>query len=267
MLIGQFMFAHMTNNKRPLILVTNDDSISSKGILSLATAAMEFGDVVLVAPDKPQSGMGHAVTINGIIRLQEENMGIDVRAYSCSGTPVDCVKMAIFKVLDRKPDLLLSGINHGSNSSINVIYSGTMSAAVEGAVSGIPSIGFSLLEHGADADFDASMEVVRTLLNNAVKDNFPEGICLNVNIPKGRPEDIKGIRVCRQAKAYWEDNFDVRKDPTGKEYFWLTGEFKNFDKGEDTDEFALHHNYVSVVPVHYDLTAYHAISHLQQWKF
>lgn len=254
------------NSSRPLILVTNDDGIYAKGIRSLVNAVRELGDVVVVAPDKPQSGMGHAVTINGILRLQEVAYAEGISAYSCSGTPVDCVKLAIYRVLNRKPDILVSGINHGANSSINVIYSGTMSAAVEGAVEGIPSIGFSLLDHSGDADFSASEEIARKVTAQLIRDShYPEGICLNVNIPKGPPESIKGIRVCRQAKAFWEDTFDQRNDPFGKSYYWLTGEFRNYDKGEDTDEFALSHNYVSVVPVQYDLTAYHAISHLQQW--
>lgn len=257
----------MTNeSNRPLILVVNDDGIFAKGIQNLIEAVLPLGDVVVVAPDKPQSGMGHAVTINGILRINEVKLPYPVKAYSCSGTPVDCVKLAIFKVLDRKPDLLVSGINHGSNSSINVIYSGTMSAAVEGAVEGIPSIGFSLLDHSADADFDGAKEVAFKLASQLLQDpHLPEGICLNVNIPKGRPEEIKGIKICRQAKAVWEDNFEDRHDPSGKPYYWMTGEFINHDKGEDTDEYALHHNFVSVVPVQYDLTAYHTISHLHQW--
>ncbi|MEY3398103.1 MAG: hypothetical protein RL220_697, partial [Bacteroidota bacterium] len=224
------------------------------------------GEVIVVAPDKPQSGMGHAVTINGILRFGSYKFPEPVQAFSCTGTPVDCVKMGIYRVLHRKPDLLVSGINHGANSSINVIYSGTMSAAVEGAVEGIPSIGFSLLDGSPDADFTASKEVVRNVCENAIRNGIPEGICLNVNIPKGPPESLKGIRVCRQAKAYWEDTFDHRKDPGGQDYYWLMGEFKNFDHGEDTDEWALKNNFVSVVPVHYDLTAYHAISQLQQWS-
>lgn len=251
---------------RPLILVTNDDSINSKGIRSLVEAVMPLGDVVVVAPDSPQSGMGHAVTIHGILRINEENIFEGVKAYTTSGTPVDCVKLAIAKILHRKPDLLVSGINHGSNSSINVIYSGTMSAAVEGAVEGIPSVGFSLLDHAHDADFRAAQKVAYDISKQILAEKgLPEGICLNVNIPKGSPDSIKGVKICRQAKAYWEDNFDDRVDPSGKPYYWMLGEFNNFDKGEDTDEFALAHQYISVVPVHYDLTAYHAISHLQQW--
>lgn len=252
---------------RPLILVTNDDGVFAKGILSLAEAMLPLGDVVVVAPDKPQSGMGHAVTINDLLRLYPVKYELPVlAAYSCSGTPVDCVKLAIYKVMHRKPDLVVSGINHGSNSSINVIYSGTMSAAMEGAVESIPSIGFSLLDHSAEADFDAAKKIAFTLAQNTLEKGIPDGVCLNVNIPRGKFDMIHGIKICRQSKAYWEDNFDVRKDPAGKDYFWLTGEFKLMDSGDDTDEVALANNFVSVVPVHYDLTAYNAISHLQQWK-
>jgi 5'-nucleotidase len=256
-----------STHNRPLILVTNDDGVFSKGILALTEAVLPFGDVVVVAPDKPQSGMGHAVTINNILKLHPVKYDLPVSAaYSCSGTPVDCVKLAIYKVMHRKPDLVVSGINHGSNSSINVIYSGTMSAALEGAVEGIPSIGFSLLDHSADADFEASKQVVATLVEAALSKGIPEGVCLNVNIPKALPAAIAGIRICHQAKGYWEDNFDVRTDPYGKPYYWLTGEFKLMDEGLDTDEIALAAGYVSVVPVHFDLTAYQAMEKLKQWN-
>jgi 5'-nucleotidase len=262
------MFAHMSKKQqRPLILVTNDDGVFSKGILSLTETMLLHGDVVVVAPDKPQSGMGHAVTINNLLRMNKVKYPHDVHsAYSCSGTPVDCVKLAISKILHRKPDLLVSGINHGSNSSINVIYSGTMSAAVEGAVENIPSIGFSLCAHGDDIDFSASQTIVDQIVKEALKNGIPEGTCLNVNIPEGPIKNIKGIKVCSQAKAYWEDNFDMRKDPSGKPYYWLTGEFKNFDERAETDEMALKNNFVSVVPVHYDLTAYQALSAIKKWK-
>jgi len=256
-----------SKTKRPLILVTNDDGVYSKGILSLTEAVLPFGDVVVVAPDKPQSGMGHAVTISNLLRLNPLKYDLPVEAaFACSGTPVDCVKLAIYKVMHRKPDLVVSGINHGSNSSINVIYSGTMSAAVEGAVEGIPSIGFSLLDHSADADFEASKAVVTKIVSESLKNKIPEGTCLNVNIPKGLPSSIAGIRICHQAKGYWEDNFDVRTDPFGKPYYWLTGEFKLMDEGLDTDEIALANNFVSVVPVHFDLTAYRAMEELKKWQ-
>ena len=247
--------------------MTNDDGITAKGILSLIEVMKEFGDVVVVAPDSPQSGMGHAVTINGILRLEEVKSIDSVEAWACTGTPVDCVKLAIYHVMHRKPDLLVSGINHGANSSINVIYSGTMSAAVEGAVENIPSMGFSLLDHAADADFEVAKDVARILTANILKNGLNGGTCLNVNIPKLTRNELKGIKVCRQAKAFWEDAFEKRIDPSGKPYFWLTGEFNNTDKGEDTDEWALHNGYASVVPVHYDLTAHHVMASLNTWEF
>ena len=254
-------------SKRPLILITNDDGISSKGISSLAEAVLDLGDIHVVAPDSPQSGMGHAVTIGEILRIKSAYFPIKgVTAHSTSGTPVDCVKLAIYKVLGRKPDLILSGINHGSNSSINVIYSGTMSAAVEGAVESINAIGFSLLDHDPDADFTNAKKVVRQMTMEVLKRGLPHGVCLNVNIPKiSEGEELKGIKVCRQAAGYWEDGFDERKAPNKESYFWLTGEFTNPDKGEDTDEFALSQGYASVVPTQFDLTAHHAISELNSW--
>lgn len=253
--------------KKPLILVTNDDGVYAGGIQALAETMMEFGEVIIVAPDKPQSGMGHAVTIDNILRLQEVYYPLkNVKAYSTSGTPVDCVKLAIYQILKgRTPDLLVSGINHGSNSSINVIYSGTMSAAVEGAVEGIPSIGFSLLNHAPDADFSTAKKFVHTIVKGVFDNGMPKGTCMNVNIPDLSDQEIKGIKICRQAKAFWEDAFEKRTNPSGKDYYWILGEFNNHDKGEDTDEWALKNGYVSIVPTHYDLTAHHAIAVLNEW--
>lgn len=251
--------------KRPLILVTNDDGITAKGIAALVEVAQEFGDVIVVAPDKPQSGMGHAITVNNPLRLKASNQFEGIEAHSCSGTPVDCVKMAIYHVLKRRPDFLVSGVNHGSNCSINVIYSGTMSAAVEGALEGVPSVGFSLLSHDKDADFSGAKETARKVLQKMVTETMPKGTCLNVNIPDVPADEIKGLKVCRQGQAHWEDEFDTRKDPHGGEYHWMVGEFKSFDKGEDTDMWALANNFVSVVPTQYDLTAHHAIAELNNW--
>ena len=252
--------------QKPLILVANDDGISAPGLRALIKVMNEFGEVVVVAPDGPQSGMGHAITLNSPLRCDKVQIDDGPQEeYSCSGTPVDCVKLAVNKILKRKPDLCVSGINHGSNSSINVIYSGTISAALEGALEGIPSIGFSLLDNAHDADFSASQEVVRKLVANVLKEGLEEGICLNVNIPKLPSKDIKGIRVCRQANANWIEEFDVRKDPAGRTYYWLTGTFQNYDNGEDTDECALTNGYVSVVPVQYDVTAHHIIPILNNW--
>jgi 5'-nucleotidase len=257
----------LMKKEKPLILVTNDDGITSPGIAALVEVMKTLGDVVVVAPDKAQSGMGHAITINSTLRINKVKIyGVKVE-YSCTGTPVDCVKFAVNKIMDRKPDLCVSGINHGSNMSINVIYSGTMSAAVEGAIESIPSIGFSLVDPAIDADFTASKKIVKTIAQNVLKNGLPLGVCLNVNIPKLDFELIKGIKVCRQAKANWIEEFDERVDPSGYPYFWLTGKFENYDAGKkDTDVWALENNYVSVVPTQFDMTAHKVIKEISDWE-
>ncbi len=258
----------MPNTNKPLILVTNDDGITAKGIRTLIDIATELGDVVVVAPDSPQSAMGHAITINNTLYLKEYTAhSHNHKEYTTSGTPVDCVKMASHEILDRKPDLCLSGINHGSNSAINVIYSGTMSAAVEAGIEGIPSIGFSLCDYSADADFEPARPYVKQIIENVLEKGMPKGLVFNVNIPKATHDEIKGVKICRQANAYWVEEFDKRTNPYGKDYYWLTGKFVNDDKGEDTDEWALEHNYISIVPTQYDLTAHHYIAELNTWDF
>lgn len=253
--------------KKPLILVTNDDSIVAPGIRFLIQVMKEIGDVIVVAPDSPQSAMGHAITINNTLHIDKVNLDKDLEhEYSCSGTPVDCVKMAVHEILKKKPDLCVSGINHGSNSSINVIYSGTMSAAVEAGIEGIPAIGFSHLEYGWETNFEPIKKYIKEITTSVLQNGLPSGVVLNVNFPKETTNPIQGIKICRQAKAMWVEEFDKRKNPQGKEYYWLTGEFVNMDEGEDTDEWALKNNYVSVVPVQFDLTAYHAIQTLNSWK-
>ena len=252
---------------KPLILVTNDDSIVAPGIRALIEVMKELGDVVVVAPDSPQSAMGHAITINNTLKLEKVHLDKDLeQEYSCSGTPVDCVKIAVNEILKRKPDLCVSGINHGSNSSINVIYSGTMSAAVEAGIEGIPAIGFSLLDYSWDADFDPIKSHVKQITSEVLKNGLPEGVILNINFPKLSKEDIKGVKICRQAKAMWQEEFDKRTNPQGKEYYWLTGKFVNLDKGTDTDEWALENGYISIVPVQFDLTAHHAMQQLNSWE-
>lgn len=253
--------------KKPLILVTNDDGITAKGIRTLIEVMLTIGDVIVVAPDSPQSAMGHAITINDTLYC--DPIEVDAQAthkeYSCSGTPADCVKLATQQILPRKPDICVSGINHGSNSSINVIYSGTMSAAVEAGVEGIPAIGFSLLDYSPNADFEACTSFVKEITLEVLAKGLPKGIVLNVNIPKLPFSEIKGIKVCRQAKAMWVEDFDKRTNPQGRDYYWLSGEFQNQDRGEDTDEWALAQGYVSVVPVQFDLTAHHFIQELNTW--
>lgn len=253
--------------KKPLILVTNDDGITAPGIRALIEVMNTIGDVVVVAPDSPQSAMGHAITINSTLFVEKIKVGKgNQKEYSCSGTPADCVKLAVKQVLDRRPDLCVSGINHGSNSSINVIYSGTMSAALEAGIEGIPAIGFSLLDYNWNANFEASKKHIKNIVENVLKHGLPTGVVLNVNIPNLPEKDIRGIKVCRQAKANWEEEFDKRKNPQGRDYYWLTGKFVNLDKGEDTDEWALEKGYVSVVPVQFDLTAHHCIQTLNTWN-
>lgn len=242
--------------QKPVILITNDDGVTAPGILNLVEAVKDLGKIVVVAPDKPQSGMGHAITIGQPLRLHKIKIMDDVEIWSCTGTPVDCVKLAVDKVLHRKPDLCLSGINHGANHSINVIYSGTMSAAVEAAIESIPSAGFSLLDFSIEADFTGARKYARMVVEKMLKTKLDKHTVLNVNIPSIPVELIKGLKICRQAYAKYEEDFIERKDPHGRHYYWLTGEFVNFDKGKDTDVWALANNFVSVVPVQFDLTNY-----------
>lgn len=252
------------NKHQPTILVVNDDGIIAPGIKALIEVVKEIGKVVVVAPDSPQSGTGHAITISKPLRLDKIEMYEGIEMYKCSGTPVDCVKLAVNKIFKgHKPDICVSGINHGLNNSINVIYSGTMSAAVEGAIESIPSIGFSLDDFSWTADFEHCKKFVKKLVLQVLKHGLPQGVLLNVNFPA--TSNIKGFKVCRQANAKWKEEFDERIDPYKRNYYWLTGVFQNMDKGEDSDVWALEHNYASIVPVQFDLTAHHAMSTLNAW--
>ncbi len=249
--------------KKPLILVTNDDGITAPGIRSLVETAQSLGEVVVVAPDSPQSGMGHAISVSDPIRLHPVSVFEGVEAYECSGTPVDCVKLAKNVILHgRVPDLCVSGVNHGSNASINIIYSGTLSAAMEASLEGIPSIGFSLLDFSYDADFESSKPFVRQIMEFLLEHGLDQGNLLNVNIPALSGEELKGVKVCRQANAHWREEFVEAEDPRGQKYYWLTGKFVNQDEGEDTDIWALERGYISVVPSMHDLTNYKALAGL-----
>ena len=255
--------------EKPLILVTNDDGITAPGLRTLISILKKIGEVVVVAPDSPQSGMGHAITLDSA--LYSKKIIIDAengaqQEYSCSGTPADCVKLGLQEILLRKPDICISGINHGSNSSINVLYSGTMSAAIEAGIEGVPSIGFSLCDFSWNANFEPAKKIVKKIVSEALLNGIPKGVVLNVNIPKMGYADFKGIKICRQARANWKEKFDKRTNPMGKDYYWLTGEFELLDKGEDTDEWALANGYISVVPTQFDLTAHYAIQHINNWK-
>lgn len=245
---------------RPRILVTNDDGIVAPGIRALVEVASKYGDVTVVAPDSPQSGQGHAITLENPLRLHKVNIFDGIDAYECTGTPADCVKLGknvLFK--NQKIDLCLSGINHGANSSINILYSGTMSAAMEASLEGIDSIGFSLLDFEFDADFSSAKYYADILIKKVLSDGLDGCNLLNVNIPKGDKETIKGMKICRQGKGTWVEDFQEALDPRGRKYYWLAGKFVNEDYGDDTDIWALENNYVSIVPCDHDLTKHTAL--------
>lgn len=253
--------------KKPLILVTNDDGIFAPGIRKLIEIARQIGKVVVVAPDSAMSGMSHAITVKVPLRLRKLAEEKNYVEYSCNGTPVDAMKLGEKVVIKGKPDLVVSGINHGSNASVNIIYSGTMAAVLEASIDGIPAIGFSLLDYSHSADFSAVDDFIKTIMLNVLKNGLPEGICLNVNIPAVSKDQLKGIKVCRQAKGRWDEKFDERTDPHEHNYYWLTGVFKNGDADKDTDTWALLNNYISVVPVHADFTAQKALMAIKKWDF
>ncbi len=243
-----------------LIFLTNDDGYMSKGFRAAIEVARSFGHVIAIAPDRVQSGMSQAITISTPLFLRQVESTDDVEIYSFSGTPVDCVKVAFDHFLqERKIDLVLSGINHGSNAAVNVMYSGTMGAAIEGSFYGIPAVGLSLDDHSAEADFEAAVEygrrIVAAVLDAAA--TLPRPLCLNVNVPAIPLGEIQGIKPCRQTKGFWREDFYRRQDPHGRDYFWLTGKFNNAEPdAEDSDEWALAHGYVAVVPVQVDMTDY-----------
>ena len=247
-------------NTRPIILITNDDGINAPGIRTLIEIVKPLGDVMIVAPEQSYSGMGHAVTLTTPIRLRNITKSKEYSEYACSGTPVDCVKLALNNLMPQRPDLIVSGINHGANSSVNIIYSGTMAAAIEGALGGVTSVGFSLLDFSYDADFDAGKVYIGKIISDILSSGFEKGSCFNVNIPAVRPEEIKGIKVCRQAKGNWVEAFDERTDPHNSKYYWLSGTFNHQEKCLDTDLWALENNYISIVPVTLDFTKHEQIA-------
>lgn len=252
---------------RPLILVTNDDGYKARGIEALCSMAKDFGDVVVIAASDSQSGKSHSITIKDPLRFKQIDYTEGFTRYVLKGTPADGVKLALNSILQRKPDLILSGINHGTNSSTSVVYSGTMGAAIEGAIHEIPSIGLSILDYAPDADFDQCIPFVKHLIGKVLGEGLPSGICLNVNIPAVKRDMIKGIKICRQTNGYWKETFDVREDPRGAKYSWLSGSFINREvDAEDTDEWALKNNYLSVVPIKTDFTAHHLIDKMNSWE-
>jgi len=250
---------------KPLILISNDDSINAKGIYHLVNVAKKFGEVVVSAPHFPQSAKSHAITIAEPLRMYKSTIfGENILAYSCTGTPVDCIKLAKNHILKgRKPDLILSGINHGSNASISVIYSGTMGAALEGAIENIPSIGFSVCDYDHHCELDHTTALIEKLIESVLKDGMPAHTAYNVNFPAISDKEIKGIKVCRQQKGAWDESFDLRTDPYNGEYFWMAGEYRADESANDTDIYAIENNYASLVPCKPDLTNYDVINKLK----
>jgi 5'-nucleotidase len=253
-------------HNKPLILITNDDGVSSRGIQALISCLEGVGHLFVVAPDGPRSAQSSAITVNEPIRARKIKEEEDLTVFKCSGTPADCVKLAVNQLLPRKPDLLVSGINHGPNSSISILYSGTMGAAMEGCVNSIPSVGFSHCSLDPRADMGAAMKYALNISKQVLQNGLPEGICLNVNIPNQK--EIAGVKVVKQTKGKWTEEFMKREDPHGRDYYWLTGMFKNDeDHNPHTDEYALNNGYVSIVPCKIDLTDYDFIETLKTWNY
>lgn len=251
------------SDKLPYILITNDDGADAAGIKVLTRLMCTIGKVVVVAPDGPRSAQSNALTVTHPIRFKKIEESDNLIRYSCTGTPTDCVKLALHEIVERVPDLLVSGINHGSNAAINVIYSGTMGAVLEGCENDIPSIGFSICDHSPDADFSIFEPFIISIVKATIKNGLPHGVCLNVNAPTG---EIAGVKVARQCDGKWTKEFAKRTDPHGKAYYWLTGNFENNEPNSfDTDEWALANGYVSVVPTKIDLTAHNMLQSLATW--
>ncbi len=253
---------------QPLILITNDDGITSKGIRVLIEEMAKLGEVVVVAPDSPNSGMGHAITVDSTLHIKKSPIFGNIQSYECSGTPADCVKLAKHELLKgRKIDLVVSGINHGSNASISVLYSGTMSAAIEAAIEGIPAIGYSLNDFRYDADFEHTRPYIAKITSEVLINGIPNNVALNVNFPAKSSVAIKGLKVTRQANGFWKEEFDARKDPHGRPYYWMGGEFVNREpESTENDIWALNNNYISIVPCKYDMTSYEAINEISKWN-
>jgi 5'-nucleotidase len=259
------LFVEKTMAEKPLILVTNDDGIHAKGLRELVDVMQFFGDVVVISSEVAMSGKACGITVDQPLRTAPVEKIHGVPTWKCNGTPVDSVKLSFNNLFDRKPDYVVSGINHGANSSISIIYSGTMGAAIEGSLHGVPSIGFSLADFSPEADFSKAKIAVAKIFQKVLDNGMPEYTCLNVNIPKGKPQ---GIKICRQTHGKWVEEFEKRVDPHGREYHWLSGYFRNFEEGvSETDIDALLNNYVSVVPVTVDMTCYKTMEEIKNWNF
>lgn len=253
-------------DKKPLILIANDDGYRAKGFYKLIELMRKIGEVVAISTEKPMSGQSHSITNHEPLRVYLAEQDVDYKLYVCTGRPVDCIKIGYRFTDGRLPDLVVSGINHGSNASSNVIYSGTMGAALEACMDGVPAIGFSVDSYSSNACFDHVDYYVDTIARRVLKEGLPKGVCLNVNMPKKSDEPIKGVRICRQAKGRWSQTFEQRVDPFGRDYYWLTGYFIEEDEGADTDLYAIKNNYIAVVPTMFDMTSYSTMEMLKDWS-
>ncbi|MDX1438365.1 MAG: 5'/3'-nucleotidase SurE [Rubricoccaceae bacterium] len=268
--MGRKQIVLEVQDDRPLILLSNDDGIDANGLTALASALSDLGTIAVVAPVQEQSAIGHAITVRNPMRAHPwvfEGPGGQIWARAVTGTPADCVKLAVQKLLPRKPDLVVSGINHGPNAAVNVIYSGTVSAATEAAILGVPSFAISHCSWEPDIDFEGAGYFARKVAELVLMHGLPPGVLLNVNVPDIDFEYVKGIEVTRQARARWEEEFEERHDPSNRPYYWLGGEFVNLDEGRDADLHALDHGFVSVTPIHYDMTAYAHLEKISGWNW
>jgi 5'-nucleotidase len=253
--------------KKPLILVVNDDGADSRGIRLLASAAQAFGRVVVVAPNSGKSGMSHAITFTSPLRLRRVHAEPDLEIYKTNGNPADAVKLAVRHLLrEEQIALLVSGINHGANTSASVIYSGTVAGAVEGCLSGIPSIAFSVVNYNKECDFEAATMAAKQVIAAVLERGLPPHICLNVNIPNVAASEIKGYKITRQANNHWNEKIEMRTDMAGMPYFWVSGGMEEVDTGRDTDHWAVKHNYISVHPINTDWTNQEMMKELKKWK-
>lgn len=253
-------------DKKPLILIANDDGYRAKGFHKLIELMRKIGEVVAISTEKPMSGQSHSITNHDPLRVYLAEQDTDYKLYVCTGRPVDCIKIGYRFTDGRMPDLVVSGINHGSNASSNVIYSGTMGAALEACMDGVPAIGFSVDSYSSNAEFDHIEHYVDSIARRVLAEGLPKGVCLNVNMPKKSEEDIKGVKICRQAKGRWSQTFEHRVDPFGRDYYWLTGYFIEEDEGVDTDLYAIKNNYIAIVPTMFDMTSYSSMEMLKDWN-
>ena len=257
----------MNQKQKPLIFISNDDGIYAEGIKNLVEVATDFGQVVVVAPDGQRSGQSHAITVHDPLYFEKTNIFEGkVDAYICSGTPADCVKIGLQKIISRRPDLCLSGINHGTNASIGVLYSGTIAVALEAATKNIPAIALSVDDHDLKADFSQAMPTIKKIIQTTLQNGLPQQTALNVNFPKASEESYKGVKICHQARGIWQEAFDSRSTPWGKKYHWLHGDFQGIDDRCENDMEVMKENYVAVVPLKIDMTDYNAMNQLKKWN-